>query len=120
MVTINRLYKGVKAVLTGCILYQITFSLVSSLVVFLGILAGTSASSRTSLVLPPLNTIAIGAAFLHNRIYWKVKAKIPFVGGYNEGIEKSKEIRQSLLNLGLGWGIWGMIQWMRMVNQNDH
>ena len=64
------------------------------------------------LVLPPLNAVAITAAFLHNRGFWKAKAKVPFVGGFNEGIQKSKEIRELLLWLSVGWVLIGVVGWM--------
>lgn len=90
----------------------IAFSLVSSLAVFLGITIGSPASPTVRMILSPLNVTAIVAAFVHNRTYWKAKAKVPFVGGYNEGIESSKEIRQMMVLLVLGWGIVGAFQWM--------
>lgn len=49
---------------------------------------------------------------MHNQNFWKAKAKVPFVGGFNEGIQKSKEIRQLLFGLGIAWGALGVIGWI--------
>ncbi|KAL8942234.1 MAG: hypothetical protein Q9211_001478 [Gyalolechia sp. 1 TL-2023] len=90
----------------------VIFSLVSSLAVFLRILVGSSTPPKSDLVLPPINAIALIAAFLHNQNFWKAKAKVPFVGGFNEGIEKSKDIRRLIIPLGVGWAIIGAVQWI--------
>lgn len=63
-------------------------------------------------MLPPVNILAIVASFMHNQNFWKAKAKVPFVGGFNEGIEKSKEIRELLFLLGIAWGALGAIGWI--------
>lgn len=73
----------------------------------LGSLFGSSTPPTWALVLPLVNVVAVAAAFMHNQNYWKAKAKVPFVGGFNEGIEKSKEVRQLLVFLGILWGSWG-------------
>lgn len=57
-----------------------------------------------------MNMVALYAAFVHNQGFWKAKAKVPFVGGWNEGIEKSKEIRQMFILLGVAWGAVGVLQ----------
>ena len=57
-------------------------------------------SSTLAISVPLLNVFNLTCALLHNQIYWKAKPKVPFVGGYNEGTEKSKQIRQSLVGLG--------------------
>ena len=57
------------------------------------------------MILSGANIAAIVAAFFHNQNFWKAKAKVPFVQGFNEGIQKSKEIRQLLVLLGIGWAI---------------
>lgn len=62
--------------------------------------------------MPPLNILAIAAAYVHNRGHWKAKGKVPFVGGINEGIEKSKEIRQLFTVLGGAWAAFGVLLWM--------
>lgn len=66
--------------------------------------------------LPLLNAIADAAAVLHNRAFWKAKAKVPFVGGFNEGIERSGEIRGVLVAMGAGWAVLGglgVFGWVR-------
>ena len=63
-------------------------------------------------VIPPLNVVALGAAFQHNRDFWKAKAKVPFVQGFNEGIQKSGEVRQLMVALAVGWVILGVGQWI--------
>lgn len=62
--------------------------------------------------MPPLNIVAMAAAFIHNQNFWKAKAKVPFVGGFNEAIEKSKEIRQLMVPIALGWGLVGLLGWI--------
>ena len=84
----------------------------SSGALFLGAVLGSSSPSTWAFVLPPTNVVAPAAAFVHNQNFWKSKAKVPFVQGFNEGIEKSKEIRQLLILLGLGWGVVGALQWI--------
>lgn len=54
----------------------------------------------------------MAAAFIHNQNFWKAKAKVPFVGGFNEAIEKSKEIRQLMVPIALGWGLVGLLGWI--------
>ncbi|KAL8923174.1 MAG: hypothetical protein Q9208_004737 [Pyrenodesmia sp. 3 TL-2023] len=87
----------------------IVLSLVSSFALCYRALSGSTASSMAEYVVPALNVAAIAAAFVHNQNYWKAKAKVPFVGGINEGIEKSKEIRQSFVILGSAWVVFGML-----------
>lgn len=86
---------------------QIFFSLLSSIALFTR--AFTSAPPRPSWVvaLPLINVLAIAAAFMHNRSFWKAKAMVPFVEGFNEGIRKSGEIRDLLVALGAGWVVVG-------------
>ena len=86
---------------------QIALSFLSSIALMLGSLFGSSTPPTWALVLPLVNVVAVAAAFMHNQNYWKAKAKVPFVGGFNEGIEKSKEVRQLLVFLGILWGSWG-------------
>lgn len=62
--------------------------------------------------MPVLNVVAVAAAFVHNRAFWRAKAKVPFVEGFNDGIEKSKEIRQLLVPLGIAWGFVGVLRWI--------
>ena len=63
-------------------------------------------------VLPLVNVLVIASAFVHNQNYWKAKAKVPFVGGFNEGIQKSKEIRELLVMLGVAWVVLGVMGWL--------
>ncbi len=72
-------------------------------------LSGSASSFTAEYGVPALNIVAIAAAFVHNQNYWKAKPKIPFVGGINEGIEKSKEIRESFVILGSAWVVFGVL-----------
>ncbi|KAL8993050.1 MAG: hypothetical protein Q9169_006630 [Polycauliona sp. 2 TL-2023] len=87
----------------------IALSALSSITIIARITLGSSIPKAS---LSILNIVVLGAAFTHNRSFWKAKAKVPFVGGFNEGIEKSKEIRQLLFVLGLAWGAMGLMGWM--------
>ncbi|KAL8641314.1 MAG: hypothetical protein Q9226_008652, partial [Calogaya cf. arnoldii] len=82
----------------------IALSLLSSIAITLSGTLGPTHPPTWQHILPLVNILALGAAFTHNRNFWKAKAKVPFVGGFNEGIQKSKEIRQLLLGLGIAWG----------------
>ncbi|KAL8898173.1 MAG: hypothetical protein Q9207_006839 [Kuettlingeria erythrocarpa] len=87
----------------------IALSLISSFALCFRTLSGSASSSTAEYGVPALNIVAIAAAFVHNQNYWKAKPKIPFVGGINEGIEKSKEIRQSFVILGSAWLVFGVL-----------
>lgn len=87
---------------------QVALSYLSSIAVTIRSLFGSSTTPTWELVLPLMNVVVMAAAFIHNQNYWKAKAKVPFVGGFNEGIEKSKEVRQLLVFLGILWGSWGL------------
>ena len=94
---------------------QIALSFLSSIALMRHSLFGSITPSTWAFVLPLANVVAVAAAFVHNQNYWKAKAKVPFVGGFNQGIEKSKEIRQLLVFLGILWGSWGfqnIITWI--------
>ena len=60
-------------------------------------------------MLPLLDIAACTSAHMHNRSFWKAKAKIPFADGFNEGVQKSKEMRQLLLAIGVGWMVVGSV-----------
>ncbi|KAL8644874.1 MAG: hypothetical protein Q9210_007022 [Variospora velana] len=90
----------------------IALSLVSSLALSSAVLLGSPSASTSAYVLPPVNIVAIAAAFIHNQNFWKAKAKVPFVGGFNEAIQKSKEIRQLMVPMALGWGLVGLLCWI--------
>ncbi|KAL8745752.1 MAG: hypothetical protein Q9184_007834 [Pyrenodesmia sp. 2 TL-2023] len=87
----------------------IALSLISSFTLCYRTLSGSVISSTAVYAVPVLNIVAIAAAFVHNQKYWKAKPKVPFVGGINEGIEKSKEIRQSFVILGSAWVVYGAL-----------
>ncbi|KAL8832140.1 MAG: hypothetical protein Q9170_004999 [Blastenia crenularia] len=89
----------------------ITLSFLSSVVLLLRSMFGSRTPSMTEFLLLPLNLVGLAAAFVHNQDFWKAKAKVPFVGGFNEGIEKSKEIRQLMVLLSLAWVSFGVLQW---------
>lgn len=78
---------------------------------FVRTLRGPSSPLAWEYALPVLNVVAVAAAFAHNRSFWRAKAKVPFVEGFNEGIEKSTEIRQLLVPLGIAWGLVGVLRW---------
>lgn len=88
---------------------QIVLSLMSSFALCFRALSGSATSSAVGYIVPSLNIAAIAAAFIHNQNYWKAKPKVPFIGGINEGIEKSKEIRQSFVILGSAWVVFGAL-----------
>ncbi|KAL8836980.1 MAG: hypothetical protein Q9176_005981 [Flavoplaca citrina] len=90
----------------------IALSLLSSIAITLSVAFDSSTPTAWEHMLPPVNILAIGASFMHNQNFWKAKAKIPFVGGFNEGIEKNKEIRQLLFVLGIAWGALSAIGWI--------
>ncbi|KAI4138172.1 MAG: hypothetical protein LQ341_004780 [Variospora aurantia] len=91
----------------------IALSLASSLALSSAVLLlGSPSASTSTSVLPPVNIVAIAAAFVHNRSFWKAKAKVPFVGGFNEAIQKSKEIRQLMVPIALCWGLVGLLCWI--------
>ncbi|KAI4096064.1 MAG: hypothetical protein LQ339_007080 [Xanthoria mediterranea] len=90
----------------------IALGLLSSVALVLSTALGSLDPTAWEHVLPPMNLLAVGAAFVHNQNFWKAKAKVPFVGGFNQGIEKSKEIRQLLFGLGIAWGALGVIDWI--------
>ncbi|KAL8967713.1 MAG: hypothetical protein Q9197_005282 [Variospora fuerteventurae] len=91
----------------------IALSLASSLALSSAVLLlGSPSASTWVYVLPIVNMVAIAAAFIHNRSFWKAKAKVPFVGGFNEAIQKSKEIRQLMVPMALGWGLVGLLGWI--------
>ncbi|KAL8889328.1 MAG: hypothetical protein Q9215_003357 [Flavoplaca cf. flavocitrina] len=96
----------------------IALSLLSSIAITLSVAFGSSTPTAWEHMLPPVNILAIGASFMHNQNFWKAKAKVPFVGGFNEGIEKSKEIRQLLFVLGIAWGALGAIGWISNWSQH--
>lgn len=66
-------------------------------------------SQVTKVWVPLLNVTAVTGAYMHNRGFWAEKAEVPFVEGFNEGIRKSKDVRNLLVVLGVGWGVMGII-----------
>lgn len=90
----------------------IALSAASSSALIIRPILTASSESTWVLVLSPLNVVAIAAAFFHNRGFWKAKAKVPFVEGFNEGIQKSKEIRDLLMILGGAWTAVGLVGWL--------
>ncbi|KAL8800847.1 MAG: hypothetical protein Q9182_004867 [Xanthomendoza sp. 2 TL-2023] len=90
----------------------IALSLLASVSILLRALFGSPNSPAWEYASTPLMLVAIAAAFVHNQNYWKAKAKVPFVGCFNEGVQKSKEIRQLLIVLGLAWGAIGVYGWI--------
>lgn len=60
-------------------------------------------------ILAVFNVAATGAAYLHITGFWKAKAEVPFVTGFNEGIRKSNDLRRLFVSLGIGWAFTGMV-----------
>lgn len=83
------------------ILAQITVSLICAVTLFFK----PSASPLLELV----NVAATAAAYMHITGFWKAKAEVPFVGGFNEGIRKSNDLRRLLVWLGVGWAFTGAV-----------
>ena len=56
-----------------------------------------------------VNVAGILAAYIHITGFWKAKAEVPFVTGFNEGIRKSNDLRRLLVSLGIGWALTGVV-----------
>ena len=56
-----------------------------------------------------MNVFVLVGAFLHNRGFWKGKAEVPFVEGFNEGIRRSQDVWDLMVVLGVGWGAIGLV-----------
>lgn len=52
---------------------------------------------------------ATAGAYSHITGFWKAKAEVPFVTGFNEGIRKSNDLRRLLVSLGVGWVLTGAL-----------
>lgn len=76
-----------------------------SLISSVSLLFEPSASPLLELV----NVAATAAAYMHITGFWKAKAEVPFVGGFNEGIRKSNDLRRLLVWLGVGWAFTGTV-----------
>ncbi|MCJ1284678.1 hypothetical protein MMC26_004014 [Xylographa opegraphella] len=53
------------------------------------------------------------AAMLHVGNFWRGKARVPFVEGYNEGMRRTEELRRVLGWLAMSWaatGVGGLVQ----------
>ncbi|MCJ1250738.1 hypothetical protein MMC30_007966 [Trapelia coarctata] len=48
------------------------------------------------------------AARIHIGNFWKGKARVPFVGGYNEGMKRTEELFRLLGLLAISWAITGV------------
>ncbi|CAF9943744.1 MAG: hypothetical protein ALECFALPRED_001186 [Alectoria fallacina] len=62
-----------------------------------------------SQVLAMANVAATAGAYSHITGFWKAKAEVPFVTGFNEGIRKSNDLRRLLVSLGGGWAVTGVV-----------
>ncbi len=80
---------------------QILLSLISSVTLFF--------RPNASLVISFSNVAATAAAYMHLTGFWKAKAQVPFVTGFNEGIRKSNDLRQLLVSLGVAWAFTGLL-----------
>ena len=61
-------------------------------------------------ILALANVVFTTAAYVHITGFWKAKAEVPFVTGFNEGIRKSNDLRRLLVSLGIGWALIGIIE----------
>ena len=61
-------------------------------------------------VLALANVAAITAAYMHLTGFWKAKAEVPFLTGFNEGIRKSNDLRRLFVSLALGWAFAGLVE----------
>lgn len=52
------------------------------------------------------------AARIHIGNFWKGKAMVPFVGGYNEGMKRTEALSRLLGLLAISWTITGAIDFM--------
>ncbi|MCJ1404490.1 hypothetical protein MMC11_007716 [Xylographa trunciseda] len=52
--------------------------------------------------------LALGA-MLHVGRFWAGKARVPFVGAYNEGVRRSEELRRLLGWLAMSWAATGVV-----------
>ncbi|KAL2039516.1 hypothetical protein N7G274_007788 [Stereocaulon virgatum] len=64
---------------------------------------------NTSPVLPFINVATTTAAYMHITNFWRLKAQVPFVTGFNEGIRKSNDLRRILVVMGVGWAFTGAV-----------
>ncbi|KAK5012943.1 hypothetical protein BJ546DRAFT_951390 [Cryomyces antarcticus] len=84
----------------------ITTSLAASLT-----LAYLSTSSPTLLKFAINPALAAGALFARAHIsnFWRGKAKVPFVGGFNEAISRTGELQTLLAWLAGSWAVTGAV-----------
>lgn len=81
---------------------QICLSFASSITLFF--------HPSVSFMLALVNVAAIAAAYMHLTGFWKAKAEVPFVTGFNEGIRKSNDLRRLLVSLGAAWAVTGVVE----------
>lgn len=93
------------------LLNQILLSLLTSLYFHLnGALFNVSSSSPLDISLNIVNLVVVLFAYFHVTAFWRRKAKVPFVEGFNDGIARTNQIRQLLCVLAALWAIGGFIQ----------
>ena len=68
-----------------------------------------STSSGAQLLLAIINVTATLSARVHIGNFWRGKAKVPFVSGFNEAITRTEVIRQQLLYLAGSWVFTGLL-----------
>ncbi len=90
---------------------QILLSLLTSLYFLISsAFSEISASSPLEVLLNILNLAVTLSAYFHVAEFWRRKAKIPFVEGFNDGITRTHQIRQILCVLAALFAINGFIQ----------
>ncbi|KAF6232641.1 hypothetical protein HO173_009080 [Letharia columbiana] len=82
----------------------IALSLISSVVLFF--------NPNVSPIVALANIATTAAAYMHITGFWKAKAQVPFVTGFNEGIRKSNDLRRLLVSLGVGWTFTGAVGYL--------
>ncbi|MCJ1390287.1 hypothetical protein MMC18_003145 [Xylographa bjoerkii] len=71
--------------------------------------------TRPSLSAPIAAAVNVGvaglalAAMIHVGNFWKGKARVPFVGGYNEGMRRTEDLRKMLGWLAMSWAATGVV-----------
>ncbi|MCJ1477467.1 hypothetical protein MMC13_006139 [Lambiella insularis] len=85
-------------------------AILASFVTALTLTTNPSLSSLTC----SLSNIAMAGGALAARIhignFWQGKSRVPFVGGYNEGMRRTETMRQLLGLLAISWAVTGVLR----------
>ncbi|MCJ1322162.1 hypothetical protein MMC15_007508 [Xylographa vitiligo] len=85
-----------------------------ALAILTSLLTSLTLLARPSIPLPTAAAanVAVGAltlgAMLHVGNFWRGKARVPFVEGYNEGMRRTEELRRVLGWLAMSWAATGV------------